>query len=218
MLFIAELDDAQNAPPLPPPHNAAPLPLSSPGLASCQRLSPPFLTPPCSPFRSTLGQAPRPSLSYPKGMPSLTEMSQRFVLSPSLVLLTNSPHSPSTSPPLLYHTPCHLQSLLAGYTSCNEPLISPAEADSRDSEIEGDFIALQSSGLRLGALLEARTAGDSAAAAQSGSPLVQLQLPGGDALQHDSDSDLSEPDPPALQIDCQRRVRRLGGNAGGLWT
>lgn len=33
-----------------------------------------------------------------------------------------------------------------------------------------------------------------------------------------SDSDLSEPDPPAFQVESQRRVREMGGNAGGLWT
>jgi len=112
-----------------------------------------------------------------------------------------------------------LQSLLAEYITCNnEPLVNGAEAESRDSEIKEDFLALQSSGLQLGALLEAGTVGDSLAAPQPCSPRLQLQLQKEDALQIDSDSDLSEPDPPALQIDCQRRVREMGGNAGGLWT
>jgi hypothetical protein len=68
--------------------------------------------------------------------------------------------SPSSSPPLLYHTPCQLQSLLAGYVDCNEPLLTGSEANSRDSEIRGDFLALQSSGLLVGALLEAGALGD----------------------------------------------------------
>jgi hypothetical protein len=38
-----------------------------------------------------------------------------------------------------------------------------------------------------------------------------------EASRAESDSDLSEPDPPAFQVECQERVREMGGNSGGLW-
>ena len=47
--------------------------------------------------------------------------------------------------------------------------------------------------------------------------MPQLKHPAEEVLQGDEDSDLSEPDPPAFQVECQQRVREMGGNAGGLW-
>ena len=99
---------------------------------------------------------------------------------------------------MLYATPCCLQTLLTDYIACGEPLAGAAEVATRSSEIEGDFLALESSGFQLGALLRRRNGGAGDAAGSS-------------------DSDLSEPDPPASQVNCQKRVREMGGNAGGLW-
>ena len=97
--------------------------------------------------------------------------------------------------------PCRLQTLLSSYVACNEPLACAAEIEARDSEIGDNFLALQSSGIRLGTLLQ-----------EGAAKGVE------EALGCPSDSDLSKPDPLPAQVQSQRRVREMGGNAGGLWT
>jgi hypothetical protein len=37
------------------------------------------------------------------------------------------------------------------------------------------------------------------------------------SLEEDPESDLSKPDPLALQVDCQKRVQGMGINLGSLW-
>ena len=63
----------------------------------------------------------------------------------------------------------------------------------------GDFLALQSSGIQLGTLLQ-----------EGAAKGIE------ETLGCPSDSDLSKPDPPAVQVESQRRVHELGGNTGGL--
>jgi hypothetical protein len=75
-----------------------------------------------------------------------------------------------------------------------EPLASTAEALNRDAEMSGDFSALLS-----GHMEHHLASGFS-----------------GDGLSG-SESELSEPDPPALQVLHQKRVQQMGGNLGGLW-
>lgn len=75
-----------------------------------------------------------------------------------------------------------------------EPGRGSAEADAHCTEAEGDFLALQSSTPRCLPLSEAGEAN------------------GGGEF----DSDLSEPDPPGLQLACQGRVQAMGASCG-IW-
>lgn len=67
-------------------------------------------------------------------------------------------------------------------------------------------------------MLQEGAAFGSCLALQLTTPMPQNRQPVEEVLDCISDSDLSEPDPPAFQVEGQKRVREMGGNAGGLWT
>ena len=88
----------------------------------------------------------------------------------------------------VHQTPCELQLLLEGYIADAEPLSGSVEAGARLAEIQEDFLSLK--------LSKPRSSRD--------------------AMSSESDSDLSEPDPPASQIECENRARTMG-SFGGTW-
>jgi hypothetical protein len=101
---------------------------------------------------------------------------------------------PNSESNTIHPTCCCLRSLFADYAADAEPLASTTEALNRDAEMSDDFSAL------LSGQTEHRSA---CGFSGDGSP--------------GSESELSEPDPPAFQTLCQKRVQEMGGNSGGLW-
>jgi hypothetical protein len=137
------------------------------------------------------------------------------------VSTTNDLHSPfAAEPPLLYHTPCRLELLINDYLACAEPLTSGAEDLACSHEVAEDFLALQSSTLAP----QVSPLGGACGVPQGGSLAPQLGISTPpprrvkEAAHSESESDLSEPDPPESQVNCQKQVQSMGGSSGGLWT
>ena len=102
---------------------------------------------------------------------------------------------PEDAKDLVYEAPCTLQALIEGYIACSEQPISEVEANMHLAEIAGDFLALKLSTVR--------------------SPPQCLE----DQLSDmDYESDLSQPNPPASQVQLLSRVQAMGGNQGRIWT
>lgn len=133
---------------------------------------------------------------------------------------TNDLHSPSAAePPLLYHTPCRLELLVDDYLACAEPL-SGAEDRARSHEVAEDFLALRSSTLAHQVFPLGGACGVPQGISLAPRLGISTPLPCGakEATHSESESELSEPDPPESQVNCQKQVQNMGGSSGGLWT
>jgi hypothetical protein len=167
-------------------------PPSSPPNQSCASEPPPLLS--LNAARAT------PRLSSPgRCPPSASEFrhfldENRQVPHPCIGCRLITISCSASRPLVLKCMPCCLESLLGEYLACAPHLIDPAEEAARAAKIADDFLALRSNPLSL--------------AQQSTEVMAARDL---------SESDLSKPDLPALQLKSLQQVMRVGSRAGGFW-
>jgi hypothetical protein len=96
-----------------------------------------------------------------------------------------------------------------------EPLSNNIAERERNVEVARDFLALQQNNLSIQPSRE--TTGRAFPILPEAVPQHPCIDQRSRAPRDNFDSDLSEPEQSASKISCQKRVRKMGGNAGGLW-